>query len=378
MLTKLIISQRQKGWLIGVILILGLIIRLFPYRQIYSQDFEVDKIKELYSQSQYATKPEDRQEIIEDWDLYALAGVEYVTKGDLSEINVEHPPLGKYLFGLSILIWGNPVIIQLVLALIWLYLVYLIAEKFLKSPWLACLIPLGVMSEFLFTDNVTHSLLDLFQATTISWFIYLTLTKPRKKQSLWLGLALGMVASIKYPVAAGILLTAYGLHLWLKLGIRQALKKTAVVALVAGIVFLITYWPLLARSGLTGFMEVQLRAARIHLSHVPEYPKLAPVRVMLLNQWPVWFDKLNPIWQAKEWNMLWPVLGLGLMLSPLALKFKKVKLKKISVMFWFSWLYFIFINSRLFFPSYLFLILPYLYLILVWELAWLWQKLRGK
>ena len=372
--------MNKKSLLIASLLIFLLLARLLPSYKVFSRSnkFDVDKIKELYSQSQYAAKPEDRQEIIEDWDLYALAGVEYVTKGDLSEINVEHPPLGKYLFGLSILIWGNPVIIQLVFGLIWLYLVYLIAEKFLKSPWLALLVPLGVMSEFLFTHNVTHSLLDLFQATVISWFIYLTLTKPRKKQSLWLGLTLGMVASIKYPAAAGILAISWGLYLSFKESWVKAVKKTLLVALIAGGVFVASYLPLLAKEGLNGFIKVQVKAARIHLSHVPEYPKLAPVRVMLLNQWPVWFDKTKPIWQAKEWNILWPMLGLGLMLSPLVLKFKKVKLKKVSIMFWFSWLYFIFINSRLFFPGYLFLILPYLYLILVWELAWLWQKLRGK
>jgi predicted membrane-bound dolichyl-phosphate-mannose-protein mannosyltransferase len=359
---------------------LALIVKIWPERQLFTAKTDVNQLKSLYQRSQFAEKTENRQAIIEDWDLYAYAGYEYITSGRLDKINVEHPPLGKYVFGLSLLLFNNPLIVQIPLAFVFLLLSYLIADKVLKNKLASFIVPIGLLNEGLVREQISHSLLGLFEATAAALFIWLVISKKDKtsKQQLILGVILGMMASIKYPAAAMILGLSYGAQEIINSGRRINIKKIALVSWSALLVFVLSYWPLLISQGINGWIHVQTKAIRIHLSHVPEYPLLAPVRVMLLNQWPVWFDSKKPFWPVSEWRWSWILLMLSLIYSPAALWIKRKKIKPWLTMILFVWGYFIFINTRLFFPRYLLILLPYLYLLLLWEIKLLAARLASK
>lgn len=344
-----------------------LFLRLIPYSDSFLKPFDLEKITKTYQGSQFAPLPQHRQEVIQDWDLYPYAGVVYLTTGDLGKINIEHPPLGKYLLGISYLIFANPAIVQLPLAVIFLFFVFLIAKKFLKNEWLALTIPLLLLTEPMFIFQATHSHIDLFLATMTLIFIWLVICtqKSKPKNFILIGFILGIIAGIKFPAVAMILAFSYFLT-WVLRSRKDPWQFLIIFGLTIA-VYLTVYSPFLANYGFPAFIDLQLKALKLHLSHVPEYPPLAPMRVMFFNQWPTWWDANNPLSQTTEWQITWPFLAFGMLASPILYR-KTGSKKSILFILLFCWIYFIFINSRLFFPGYLLVILPYLYLFLILEL----------
>ena len=350
-----------------LIIIILFFLRLLPYKHVYLESFNLTEITRAYQSSQFAPLPQHRQEVIQDWDLYPYAGVIYLTTGELGKINIEHPPLGKYLLAISYLLLGNPTIVQLPLAIIFLFFVFLISKKFLKNEWLALTIPLLLLTEPMFIFQATHSHIDLFLAAMTAVFLWLVLIRKRPgyKDCILLGLVLGIITSIKFPALALILAICYFLS-WLVKSRKNPWQLLITFGL-AILVYLAAYSPFLISSGFSGFIDLQSRALRLHLSHVPEYPPLAPLRVMFFNQWPTWWDPNIPVLPTTDWQITWPLLAMSILASPI-LYWKSNNKKPILILFLFCWAYFIFINSRLFFPGYLLIILPYLYLFLILEL----------
>lgn len=367
-----------------ILIIIVFLLRLLPYKSSFIQKFNFYKVDNLYHNSQFAKNPEDRKLIIQDWDLYSYAGLVYLKTGQLDRVNIEHPPLGKYLLGLSVLISGSPILIQIPIALLLLYLSFLISLRLLKKEWLAILIPVFLCFESLFIHQLTHSLLDLMQTAMIALFILTAINsnKDNKKTKIILGLVLGAAASIKFPVTAIILGSCYFIYLIVLKGLKNTDKVISLfmpVLIISISFYIITYLPLLLKQGFMALFDLQIKALKIHLSHLPEYPPFVPLRVMFLNQWPVWWDIKNPIHQAEEWNIFWPVLALSMLLSPFAFlkKLNKKEKKKNLLIFLFPWSYFVFLNTRLFFPGYLFLILNFLYLFLIWQLKTIIKSIKA-
>ena len=342
------------------------IIRVWPEREVFQTKFEVDALREVFENSSYM----GGDLTIEDDDLYALAGYEYLKTGDLTQINVEHPPLGKYVIGLSLKWFNNQVMLQLFFGAWLLSNIFWIAKKHFKSSWWGWLVILGFISDGLFLKNTTHSLLDLMLAVGISSFF---LSKKLLVKGLWLG----VIASIKYPVTASLVGLSFIMAQRVEgLSFKKSFGNGFKLGLVGLVVFLVSYSPLFIKEGVSGFIKVQERAVRIHLSHVPEYPDGGAVQTMVLNQWPVWFDEVNPTHSVPEWSFIWPVLIVTWLLSPLCFFNKKPLRSSASEWFWFGWIYFMFINSRLFFPNYLFILMPWFYLILVCNFRDIFSKVK--
>lgn len=353
------------------------IVRLWPYSSVFTQKFEIKKIEQLYQYSQFADDPEKRLMVIQDWDLYPYAGISYLTQGDLGAFKIPHPPFGLYLFGLVTLLIGNPTVIQLPLGLLFLWVTFLIGEKILQSRWLAFLVSLALLHEPLFIVEVTHSLLDLLHATIIAVFLWISLTVSQKiRRTVFLGLALGAVASIKFPVPAAILATSYlAADFLVKKKINLSLPS---ILFIAFLFYCLNFQPAFARGGIDEVILIHYKTIKQHLSHVPDYPSLVPLRIMFLNQWPVWWDDINPIRPVAEWRFTWPFLALAILASPFFTWKAFHSIRSFLSLFIFSWGYFIFINLRLFFPGYLFLLLPYLYLFLIWEVRIMWSLVGKK
>lgn len=334
----------------------------------FNKKFDYEYLARLYNNSQFAESIEDRKEIIQDEDLYVFAGTEYLIKGSLDKVNVEHPPLGKYIFGFAYLINQRPVLVQILFGILFLFLSFKLSLKLLKNKCLASLVPLFLVCEEMFFNMINRTLLDLMQATMILLLFNLILKKKTNtKDWIFEGIVLGSVASIKFPVTAFLILASLFITDLVKEKVDSSAdgKKYLVISLVCCLFYLFMYLPLIINSGFGSFLSTQIKAVRIHRSHVPEYREIAALRVMVLNQWPVWWDNQNPIHTSGERNFLWPVLALGILISPILWK----KINKTFLIF--AWIYFIFINARLFFPHYLFILMPFLYIILVKEIEYI-------
>ncbi|MFC1711433.1 glycosyltransferase family 39 protein [Patescibacteria group bacterium] len=336
----------------------------------YLVKFNYDNLSKLYNSSQFATQPENRKNIIQDEDLYAYVGYKYLTSGEIDKINIEHPPLGKYFIGLSTLIFKNQNIGQIIWGLIFLALLFLLAQKTLKYKTLSLLVIFFLTQERLFTEQVTTSLLDIVQGVFLLVFLLLSLTKKStNKVLLAQGISLGTIASIKYPTIAIVVLITWILYKVIKKTSFKIIKKEFFyLSISAAIVFLLTYLPFYFKNpSPLSFLKLQEKALRIHLSHVPEYPKLQVFNVLLFDRWLTWWGEKSFI-KTGFWNIGWPILILSFFAS-----LTKIK-QNLLIKLW-ALLYLLFLSLRLFFPRYLFLLLPFLYLNLCYNFQRLYQSL---
>lgn len=361
------------------LLCLGLfaLFRLLPLWPLIAKPFDPVAVGSLYNQSQFAADPTQRRLIIQDWDLYPFAGYEYLRHGNIKTLNPEHPPLGKYLYGFGVLGWQRPVIIAAVMALLEVLGLSLLAYHFWGRSLWTLTVPLALVMDPQWLTNASYSLLDQLLATVLIWFCLLVVRSPRSlSTSIGAGFLLGIIASIKFPIPA--LIVGF---IWMFVSViwyRKHWKRPLLGIGIALTVYAATYIQFFVTNGLRGFIQIHLSAIKLHLSHVPNYPWGAPVRVMVLNQWPVWFDAIQPIWPAPDWNWRWPMVAVALMMAPVWLwtvrkQEEKRKLYAWSFLVPLAFGYFLFLNTRLFFPNYLYPVLPFGYLILIGQLGSLFR-----
>ena len=372
---------------------------------VYRYDYQ--EMTQLYLDSQLVDPVGFRREMF-DWDLYAFAGYGYVTTGDISLVNFEHPPFGKYLLGWSTMWFGNPHVAQVLMGWVVIVLVYFVSFRVLDTglQWnktimtttlLSILVTVLFLLDGLFWYQIEFTLLDLGLLMFILLFFYLGLRFNNVGGMSWVfGVVLGLSAGVKFGVPSVLLFASYALY-------RMASTRSfdifhlLNVGLGAMATYVLLYLPLVLNQGLLGLVDIHIRALRLHLSHIPDYPWLVPLRVMVFNQWPIWWDSANPIISVGQWNWLWLVLaGVGIWVVVWVI-WKMVSLLKnwrvynqhrgsdglnsLFLVSIFTAVYFLFINTRLFFPSYLLLILPFLYLgLVVWvvRIVKLFSKMYGR
>ncbi len=178
--------MRRFFWLILLLVILGkLLIYIISNQNYFLRKFDPIYISNLYSKSQYVVG--SGSEGIGDDGLYSFAGYYYFfQQGDVSSVNFEHPPLGKYLIGLSILLFGNENIINIIYFLFLLLLTYKLSQILLSDRILSAL-SAGILSlDPLFLDNLLRSLLDLPFTLFFVGGIYFFLLGLKKSRFLYL------------------------------------------------------------------------------------------------------------------------------------------------------------------------------------------------
>lgn len=153
---------------------------------------------QAYDQSQYVLG-ENKIKELSDSELYVYAGYVYLSGEDPTHINFEHPPFGKYIFGISYLLFGNPFTLNIIVFGGILITTYFLFKKLKISPlWtLASLLFICFASSL--TIHLTVALLDMqLLLTSLLFFNFLFMEKESIGKYILLGLSLGMVGSIKY------------------------------------------------------------------------------------------------------------------------------------------------------------------------------------
>lgn len=164
------------------ITLLKLLVFLFSHSSYFTRIFDPVYFGDLYSQSQYVIGERSKGGIGDD-GLYSFAGYYYLfQKGDVSAVNFEHPPLGKYLIGLSILIFRNENAVNLIYFILLLFFTYKIGMIIMRSPLFATMGVFVLSLNNLFLDNLLRSLLDLpftLFFTAAVYFYLKSFDKPR-------------------------------------------------------------------------------------------------------------------------------------------------------------------------------------------------------
>lgn len=168
--------------LILALISLQLIIYLVINNWFFLRKFDPDHYARLYSKSQYVLGPASRGGIGDD-GLYTFAGYYYFfQKGDVSAVNFEHPPIGKYLIGLSIFLFHNENLINIVYYVLLLAVTYRLGKIILKNDLLSMSAAGFVSCNLLIMDNLKRSLLDLpftLFFTLAVFFLIKAIFKPK-------------------------------------------------------------------------------------------------------------------------------------------------------------------------------------------------------
>lgn len=252
---------------------------------------------------------------ISDAQLYEYVGYLMLTKHDLS-INREHPPLGKYLIGLSILLWRNTGVIVVIcsaLILVCVFsLVYLLTRSFLRS---AVALLLTVLQGSLIDQIQNNPQLDIFQLffLLITLFCFVLFLQKRKIILLCIGsVFLGLFLCVKSTLIFGIITLVWisVFMVFLKKEKLHTFQNALAVAMGVTSGYLIPYIPFFVYGfSLIDFLK-QIRYAFIFYSNssIPIMPFVGnSIRLIFTGSWKFWSSGY-PVSNYKYWNILWPLL----------------------------------------------------------------------
>lgn len=175
--------------------ILYFVMNMYAYRYRFLQKFDQVYMGNVYSNSQYV-KGNRSDNGIGDDGLYAFAGYYYFfNRGDVSAVNFEHPPLGKYLIGLSIFLFGNENAINLIYVILLAVFAYKLGRELDMGKEFSLLAAGILLADPLILNHTINSMLDLPFSLFILMGIYYFLRGYRQKNiyffcsSLFLALA---------------------------------------------------------------------------------------------------------------------------------------------------------------------------------------------
>ena len=204
---------------ISLLLILIAYLGLVTYtnRALLFSKFDEAYWKNKYEQSQWKLPLSVRT--IGDDGLYLYEGYRLVHGNDPTSSNAEMPPLGKYLIGISIVLFGNGYLYGFIVTVALIIATYALAKLILKQSALALCVALLLATDPLITNQYALTMMDSLQALLLVTFFYAIFSVPLLKERALLragaaGLILGLFSVTKLPVLTPILVFFGGLYLW--------------------------------------------------------------------------------------------------------------------------------------------------------------------
>ncbi len=231
--------------LLLTLLILASMLRIsllvYSYKYLYERPYNHRRMSFIYENSQYIHGPKAKLDI-SDEGLYAFAGYYYVfDKGDVTGVNFENPPLGKYLLGLSIGVFKNEYIISIIYGLLFLIITFQLA-KTVFNRYIAVLAVFLLSYSSIFLEQIKTSLIDLPASLffLIGLYYYVLAQKKYNNRLLYLAsFFLAVSFSTKFFPSLIIILAVLAVDSWKK-GIKFA-KTFFVSLLLIPLVYCLSY-----------------------------------------------------------------------------------------------------------------------------------------
>lgn len=343
-----------------IIFFLHLGFRIYSFRENFTSNFNPNYWKQRYEKSQWVTF--QSKEPIGDDGLYAYAGWKYVHGENPIFISPEVPPLGKYLIGVSILIFKNQNIFALIIGLITLLVFYLYNIEIFENKLLA-FIPVFFFSlEPIFYQQLRAPYLDLLQLL----FLFLIFYFISKRRFIVSSIFLGCFMSTKNIYL--FILVVLTVFIYLFLNKNKNFFLIYVYSLIfAFMVFLLSYIKFfLLGHTFIDFLRVQKGIITYYYLMPAKSAFGILIPMMTVGYWFTWWDGIQRI---NEWSISWLILFL------FTVYFMMKKLQKRSMNNSFSlisvWVlvYTFFLFFIPVFPRYLLLLLPFMYNLFVWVLS---------
>jgi len=352
--------------LLIIIFSFQLLFRIYQYRDNYLSKFDAEYWKTRYLHSQWVVP--DSKESVGDDGLYAYVGWEYIHGSDPSLLNAETPPFGKYLIGLSEIIFSNQNIFALLSGLLVLAGLYVLSKIIFKDTMLALIPVMLFSSDQLFFSQLRAPFLDsLYLGLLILIFIFVL-----KEKFLLANIFLGLMAATKSSASIFLLVPAVIIVYLFYMKDYSRIKKFLLYFPLSILVFLLTYTRyFLLGHNLREFLGLQKWIVTFYETGAKGAPGAA-WQILLSGKWPTWWGTVE---QVSEWNILWP-LSLVAALYYLYKVLPKRRLYKSTLLGFWIIAYLIFLSFVPVWPRYLLLVLPFMYILGVWVLSKTLPRLR--
>lgn len=351
--------RNKQVWFLLLALCANLAIRIYSYRAEYLSKYDPVYWEGRYWRSQWVVS--NSKEPVGDDGLYAYAGWEYIHGRDPTSLNAEMPPLGKYLIGLSILIFSNQNIFALICGILVLVVFYKLNKSVFKSSFLALMPVVAFSFEPLFWQQLRAPFLDLAYLL----FLLLTFSLFLSQRLFLAAVFLGLMAATKASASTFLLV---GLTTILYFVFRKKwnlLKRWLFLLPISLASFTLTYlryfW--LGHS-LREFLGVQ----KWILNFYQTGAKAAfggVWRMLLTGKWLTWW---NGIVAVSEWWIGWTILLLAFIGYWVVVIFRRKFDNSLLLSVWLL-IYLLFLSFIPVWPRYLLLVLPFLYNLIIWLLA---------
>lgn len=317
-----------------LILFISFLLFVIFNRQRLLQKFDPEMVNR-YLKSQDILDTEDKIKdriFVSDEEIYIASGFLYANGVKPTDYNFQHPPLIKYLFGLSSKYFNLPLLPNIIFAGILLLEVYLLGNLVFKSYLLGFLSSVLLLLDPVFKEVTIYALLDLGQMVFILGFIISSFYF--KKHWIGRGVLLGLAMASKFYSPVIIFL---GIIYLFKIFTKQfMLKNELLVLVIASLVFSFTY--------LINFpFNIFFYQAKI-------------VKFMLDHNQAVEWGGVIPMFFGNY--ILWPVL----FFTNLYVLFKSKLSDPVFIYALIPILYTLVLTFQLPFTRYFILILPFLYL----------------
>ncbi len=210
-------AMRWANKLFFGILFIYLIAIIIANRGLFFSRFDPTYWKDKYDHSQWGLPLSVRT--IGDDGLYLYQGYALTHGADPTLFNAEVPPLGKYLIGFTISMFGNGYWFGFITNIALLCMFYLLAKKLFPTGFFAIALTALIATDPLITDQYPLTMLDSLQSVwlLLSLYCFTRFTESSYKNS-WLlfasGIALGFFAETKFPLLLPIPLAIVGITLF--------------------------------------------------------------------------------------------------------------------------------------------------------------------
>lgn len=351
--------------MVGIIC-LNLFFQLFSLRTKYlTFDYwqKFPGLEHRFLDSQYVNK---HPIWIRDEVAFSYSGGKLITGTNPVLVVPDAPPLGKYLIGLSIILFNNDSIIIIISAVASLVLLYFLGMQVFKNKSLALIPPLALSFERIFVNQLIYTpLMDIIQLVFfLSALMLFNRGLQQKKSLVFFLLAnifLGFFIATKFFVSGVTIIAAWVLILLLHRDIKRLLNL--ILAFPASIFILLLSYSWVFAFGYTfnKFLGIQKWVYLYHKSFLILPFSVWPL--LLLNKWYVWFGD-KPVITDGQWSVSWPIITILSLATIVLYVLKKIpRNSKIEVLMCWFIVYMLFLSVGQTFSRYFVILIPILYII---------------
>lgn len=292
---------------------------------------------------------------VSDADIYLATGYLYAKGENPTTYNFQHPPLIKYLFGYSTLLFNNPYIVQVGFGLIFIFLTYFLGLKIFNSRAIPFLASLLLIFDPVFMEQIGQILLDLGQGTFALLYFILSVFYP--SYFIFQGITLGLFAASKFWSTALIFI----LLIW---GYKRIVRKEKIdyrklvySFVIAFFVFCFTYLrTFIDQGGAFNVFFFEARVLRFMLDHNATALIGGSIALYLSGYFVKWWGN-NDFVKTNVWNFLWPIT---FVVSLFKILFSKKDVK--YLISFFPVAYLLLTVTQVPFTRYFIVVLPFFYL----------------